>query len=184
MSFSTSETTNTFISLWDFVSQQRRRYIDRNGFIFACYYETLLNIDIIDSVALINEGDIKDLICSYAFLEFLNGLEINATQAIMYGSSRFRYRRFKKLIKRHWGKKIVKLEDEGDNDIEKTINTAIQSFGYVARKVEVLRRISAYSNINKELLGNILLDKRLRNIRKALVKNLECLQCIIRKIDN
>ena len=151
--------------IWEKIAETRTAIINRDGYLQACNFEICLNLDLLDSL---NTEPQKVNAKSPAFRELVNSLEINAILALLAGNDRRSYRRFIKLLKKHWNKS-VSFEQEEDIQID-SVQNVLDALGFIVRKIEALRRIARISETDEEIFKTINLNTRLKNIKKALLE--------------
>ena len=174
-----SETVNAIPNLWNFGSGLRKDFINRNGFLYACDFETRLNLDLIDTI---NMKEINGTENTRAFTELVNSFETKAILAMIAGTDRRNYRRLVKLLKKHWFPLEEPLENEGDNSTaQEIVDNAIENFSFAVRKIEGLKRIATLAGNEATFLNNFYIDRRLSNIKKALIGIRNCLQKVIQE---
>jgi hypothetical protein len=160
-----SEITNVIPAIWDRIAATRKSIINRDGFIHACYFEIQLNLDLLDSL----NTDPKAVSAkSPAFVELVDSLEINAILTLLTGSDRGNYRRLVNLLNKNW-KTAVSFEKEEDQPSD-SAQGVLDALGFIARKIEALRRIAHISKIDETVFKTINLNTRLKNIKKALLE--------------
>lgn len=176
-----SEIANTIPNLWNFGAGLRKDFINRNGFLYACDFEARLNLDLIDAIDMTKINGIAN---TSAFLEVVKSFETTATLAMIAGTDRIRYRRLVKLLKRHWENLETPLENEEDNPSEKdNVENVLENFSFTVRKIEALKRIAKIAEKEPSILKNFYLDRRLRNIKTALLGIRNCLKKVIKEIE-
>jgi len=182
-----SEMANALPNVWNFVVGLHRDYINQNGFVYACDYETRINLDLIDSLKL---DGLKGKTGTEAFHEFVNSFETNAIHAIIVGSDREQYKTLVKLLKKHWKPFSKQFEDETkkknntDTNGSDTIENVLENFSFVVRKIEVLKRINSIAEKDETILKDFYLSKRLKNIKTALLNIRNCLKEVINELEH
>jgi len=176
-----SEIANMIPNMWNFCTGLRSDFINRNGFLYTCDFEARLNLDIIDSV---NLNEVNGTVNTRAFLELVNSFETSATLAMIAGSNRLKYRRLVKLLEKHWEKPETALVAEGDNSsVNENVVNALDNFSFAVRKIEALKRITLIAANDAVFLKDFYLDKRLSNIKTALLGIRNCLKKVIKETE-
>ena len=166
-------------NLWNFGVNLYKDFINRNGFLYACDFEARLNLDIIDAI---NTNTLKGEVNAEAFAELVNSFETKAMLAMIAGIDRRNNHKLVKLFKEKI-KFVYPLEEEGDTAGKETIDDLIGNFSFAVRKIESLRRIYSIALKDKTLIKDLYLDKRINNIKKALLGIRNCLKEVIIKIE-
>ena len=171
------EVANAVPSLWNFAVGLRRDYINRNGFLYACDFEVRLNLDIIDTI---NMQEVNGTANTSAFSALVQSFETKAILALIAGCDRRNYRKLSKLLNNYWVSFDDKLTDEGENSTPKeSVKDALENFDFVARKIETLKRVIPVAGKQASFLKEFRLDKRLGNIKAALLGMHNCLKKVI-----
>lgn len=192
------EILNAIPSLWNMGMQIRSDWINRNSFIYIIDFEVRLNLDIIAALKFDKPKENKNpdkntkskesAISSVAFENLVNSFETNAIRALIAGNDRKNCKKFIKIMKKHWKEEEFENEDETTpsiNEREK-IQSVINSLIFVVRKIEVLKSISRIAKESKEetdLLKEINLERRFKNLKEALLKVRNCLEEVIKSIE-
>jgi hypothetical protein len=165
-----------------YFSELRTAFINRNGFLYACDYETRLNLDIIDAI---NTEKINVEAGTPAFVELVNSFETSATHAIIAGYDRRHCRRLVKLLNNHWKPFDVLLLDEVDKPYETmSVKNALDNFSFAVRKIEALKRIVRIAEKENgadegKIVKPLRLSVRVKNINSALLAIHNCLKAVI-----
>jgi hypothetical protein len=172
-----SQTAGVIPAIWERISNLRIAFINRNGFLYACNFETRLNLDIIASINIEELKTIK--IVDPAFVELVTNFETSVTLDLLAGDDRRHYRRLVKLLKKHWNnpEKLLEAEEEG-TEIE-TIESVLDNLSFVVQKIEALKRIVHIAEKDASFFKELKLDIRIKNINTALCAIRKCLKAII-----
>ena len=160
-----SETLNAFPALWDKSIEIRTAIINRNGFLHTIYFETRLNLDLLNSLSTDSE---KLNAKSPAFKELANSFETSATLALLTGIDRRSYRRLVKLLNKYCKEPIS--FDKEEEETPDTVKGVLDALSFASRKIEALRRIAQISETDDTILRTINLNTRIKNIKKALIE--------------
>jgi hypothetical protein len=168
------ETLNAIPAVWDTILKTRGAIINRNGYLYACFYETRFNLSLLDSL----NTSLKDVkLDSDSFNELMKSFETSATITLLAGSDRRSYRRLIKSLSKNW-KNSISFENEDDSTVDPVENT-IEAMNFAVLKIETLRSIIKIYKEGETTLRTINLDTRFKNIRKALVEVQKALKKVI-----
>lgn len=176
-SLSIPEAANVIPNLWNFAVGLRKDFINRNKFLHACDFEVRLNLDIVDAI---NMEKVNGTADTSAFAALVDSFEIKAILALIAGYDRRSYRRLSILLNKYWESFDAQLTDEGENPVEKeSVKDALENFDFVARKIATLKRIIPVASKDALFLKGFYLDRRLGNIKTALLGMHKCLKKVI-----
>jgi len=159
--------TEMIPTVWNNVTEIRKAIINHNGFIASLDFEIRLNLDLLDSL---NTNLDKLNIKSSAFAELVNSFETNVSLAVISEGDRSNYHDLEKLLKRQFERK--ETFDNEDGNSPDPVQNVLEALNFSVRKIETLRRIArlaAATENETEVLKNINVNTRLKNIKTALL---------------
>jgi len=167
--------------MWDRISALRAANIDRNSFLYACYFEAKLNLEII---AALNLTKLHKAAGTPAFAELVDSFETEATLTLLAGGASENYETLLKLLNEHWKAPDKPMQSEtGKPGGESTVTGVLDSFNFAVRKIEALKRISRIAGKEATFLKDFRLGVRLENIEAALDAISNCMASIIKQIE-
>jgi hypothetical protein len=173
-----TDIANAVPILWNFSTGIHKDFVNKYGFLHACYFEARLNLDLIGSIKM---DAINGTEGTAAFAELVNSFETSAILAMVAGSNRSEYNKMVKLLAKRWQPPTgIESEEPDDKDKDKDIKDVLENFSFAARKIEALRRISRIAGKkDAEFLNSLRLKVRLENIKLALLSIAVCLRNVI-----
>ena len=110
----------------------------------------------------------------------VQSFETKAILALIAGCDRRNYRSLSILLNKHWESFNDQLKAEDDNPgQEESVKDALENFDFVARKIETLKRVIPVAGKQASFLKEFKLDRRLDNIKEALLGMHKCLKTVI-----